>query len=265
MHLLKMKKRKLTLGAGLLALSLLVGCGGKGSLSKPVAGDDTAPVFNNMLLNDYQKLLETGIPTSVSATEAKMFGFRTALMVNDMVQEGNFSRSEPITFDAGSAYTTLPGVVTFRGNNYRSSAVYGIANILERKFDSKKSWSIGTGKLKKTVKKGYWTGSCWTGQPLIVRWDETSKQAMNIYTKKKSKANLTEVIYATADGRIYFLDLEDGEKTRDTISLGFPIKGKGSIYQNGVPLYFVGAGDSMGSECARTFVINLLTGQVIYE
>ncbi len=266
MHNRKKNKKKHTLlTAGLLALCLLAGCGRKGSLSKPVAGDDAAPVFNQMLLNDYQKLLQTGIPTSVTATEAKTFGFRTALMVNDMVQEGEFNRSEPISFDFGSSYTTLPGVVTFRGNNYRSSAVYGTANVLERKFDSKKSWSVKTGKLKKTVKKGYWTGSCWTGQPLIVQWDEATKQAMNIYTKKKTKANLTEVIYATADGRIYFLDLEDGTKTRDTISLGFPIKGTGSIYPDGTPLYFVGAGDSMGNECARTFVINLLTGHVIYE
>lgn len=259
------KKNKALLTASLLTLTLLAGCGGKGSLSKPAAGDDAAPVFNQMLLNDYQKLLETGVPTSVSATSSSVFGFRTALMINDMVQEGAYSRSEPITFEEGSAYTTLEGIVTFRGNNYRSSAVYGIADITSREFDSKNSWSVKTGKLKKTVKSGYWTGSCWTGQPLIVRWDDTTKQAMNIYTKKKQKENLTEVIYATADGRIYFLDLEDGTKTRDTISLGFPIKGTGSIYPDGTPLYFVGAGDSMGDDCARTFVINLLTGQIIYE
>ena len=130
------------LTAGLLTLSLLAGCGGRGSLSKPVAGDDAAPVFNQMLLNDYQKLLTTGIPTSVSATEAKAFGFHTALMVNDMVQEGSFSREVPITFENGASYTTLSGIVTFRGNNYRSSASYGTASIFDKKFDSKKSWSL---------------------------------------------------------------------------------------------------------------------------
>lgn len=258
-------QKKIIFTAGILSLLLLAGCSKKGSLSEPAAGDDAAPVFNQMLLNDYQKLLETGVPTSVSATEASAFGFKTALMVNDLVQEGSFFRQEPITFGTGSEYTSMEGIITFRGNNYRSSAVYGIANISERKFDSKKSWSAKTGKLKKTVKKGYWTGSCWTGQPLIVRWDAAARQAMNLYTKKKSKENLVEVIYATADGRIYFLDLEDGSKTRDTISLGYPIKGTGSIYPNGIPLYFVGAGDSMGNNCARTFVVNLLTGAVIYE
>ena len=262
-----MKKSKQLLCAALLAsvTLTLTGCGKAGTLSKPTSGDAAAPVFNHMLLNDYQKLLVAGIPTSVSATEASVFGLRTALMIDGMVQENSYRRETPIEFDIGANYTSLSGVVTFRGNNYRSSAVYGTASITSRQFDSKKSWSVKTGKLQKTVKSGYWTGSCWTGQPLIVRWDAATRQSMNMYTQKKQKENLVEVIYATADGRIYFLDLEDGSKTRDTISLGFPIKGTGSIYPNGIPLYFVGAGDSMGEKCARTFVINLLNGEILYE
>ena len=249
----------------LISALLCSGCGREGSLSKPKQGDDAAPVFNQTVLNEYQKLLQSGKPTSVPVTAAERFGMRTALMVNDMVQESSFIRQNPITFGTGAEYTQMEGVITFRGNNYRSSASYGIAEITNERFDSKKSWSIGTGKLKKTVKDGYWTGSCWTGQPLIVRWDEKTKKAMNLYSKKKEKEGLTEVIYATADGRIYFMDLEDGSKTRDTISLGYPIKGTGSIYPDGTPLYFVGAGDSMGDNCARTFVINLLNGEIIYE
>ncbi len=260
-----MKKTKQLLCAALLASIALSGCGKAGTLSKPAVGDAAAPVFNQMMLNDYQKLLFAGVPTSVAATEASVFGMRTALMINGMVQENRYWRETPIEFDTGANYTSLNGIVTFRGNNYRSSAVYGTASITSRKFDSANSWSAKTGKLKKTVKSGYWTGSCWTGQPLIVRWDSAARQSMNLYAKKKQKENLVEVIYATADGRIYFLDLEDGSKTRDTISLGFPIKGTGSIYPNGIPLYFVGAGDSMGDKCARTFVVNLLNGEIIYE
>lgn len=256
---------KLLLTAGILSLSLLTSCGKAGTLSAPKAGDMAAPVFNQSVLADHQKLLTTGIPSSVSATQASVFGLTSALMVNDLVIEKDYVRENPITFDIGENYTTVEGIVTFRGNNYRNSAVYGIADLSELQFDTKNSWSVNTGKLKKTVKSGYWTGSCWTGQPLIVRWNAETRQAMNLYSKKKSKENLVEVIYATADGRIYFLDLEDGSKTRDTISLGYPIKGTGSIYPDGTPLYFVGAGDSMGENCARTFVVNLLTGNIIYE
>lgn len=249
----------------LCAMTMLSGCGSKGSLSAPVAGDDVAPVFNMTALSDYQKLLETNKPIAVNATDPSIFGFKSALMINDMVQESAYRRVNEIVFGKGNEYTSMQGVITFRGNNYRSSAVYGVADITYEKFDTKKTWTVDTGKLKKTVKDGYWTGSCWTGQPLIVRWDAKTRSEMNLYSKKKEKEDLVEVIYATADGRIYFMDLEDGSKTRDTISLGYPIKGTASIYPNGSPLYFVGAGDSMGEDCARTFVINLLTGSVIYE
>ncbi len=262
---LSFSRTRTGLTAVLLSTLLLTGCGSTGSISEPKPGDASAPVFNQTMLNDYQKLLETGVPTSVAATKASVFGLQTALMVNDMVLEDNFSASRTITFGDADEYASIEGIVTFRGNNYRNSAVYGTANLKDLKFDTKNSWTAKTGKLKKTVKNGYWTGSCWTGQPLIIRWDEETKQSMNLYKKKKEKENLVEVIYATADGRIYFLDLEDGSKTRDTVSLGFPIKGTASIYPDGTPLYFVGAGDSMGEKCARTFVVNLLTGKIIYE
>lgn len=52
---------------------------------------------------------------------------------------------------------------------------------------------------------------------------------MNMYDSAKSKAGLVEVIYATMDGKIYFLDLETGEKTRDPINIGVPFKGAGSL------------------------------------
>ena len=73
----------------------------------------------------------------------------------------------------------------------------------------------------------------------LVRWEEQTRKAMNLYEEKKQKEGLTEVIYATCDGNIYFLDLEDGTATRDKISLGFPVKGTGSLYPSGIPLYFV--------------------------
>ncbi len=48
---------------------------------------------------------------------------------------------------------------------------------------------------------------------------------MNIDDKFKSKENFTEVIYASLDGKVYFLDLETGEKSRSVINVGNPIKG----------------------------------------
>ena len=237
----------------------LSGCGK--AISKPKKGDAVATTLNTAELTTAQKLLETGTCVSVPTTHPSVWGFQTYLNVNDMDVDG-FYRQDEIHFD-GKNYAKLPGVITFRGDNYRSSGAYGVANLTSYKMY--KTWNINTGSLKKTVKKGEWTGSGWTGQPLIVQWDDETKKAMNLYDSKKNKAGLVEVIYATMDGNIYFLDLEDGSATRDKISLGFPIKGTGSIYPTGIPLYVVGAGDDMGKKAARTFIVSLVTGEVIYE
>ena len=241
------------------ALGLLTGC--MDVISEPNEGDAVAPVLNTMELTTEQKLLETGISVPVSQTMPSRFGFVTKLMVNQ-VEVDAFVRQDEIHFD-GNHYTELEGIITFRGDNYRSTAAYGIADM--ESYSLKKAWSVNTGELKKTTGKGEWTGSGWTGQPLIIRWPEETRKIMNLYDSKKNKSNLVEVIYATMDGNIYFLDLEDGSATRDKIKLGFPIKGTGSLYPDGTPLYVVGAGDDMGEESARTFIVDLIQGKVIYE
>ncbi len=240
-------------------VGMLTGC--MDVVSEPRKGDAVAPVLNTTALTTEQKLLETGISVAVDRTLPSRYGFQTNLIVNN-VKVDAFIRQDEIHFD-GNHYTDLEGIITFRGDNYRQSGAYGVADM--SKYKLKKAWSVNTGALKKAVKKGEWTGSGWTGQPLIVRWPEETRRAMNLYDSKKNKSNLVEIIYATLDGNIYFLDLEDGSATRDKIKLGFPIKGTGSLYPNGTPLYVVGAGDDMGDESARTFIVDLIQGKVIYE
>ncbi len=237
----------------------LTGCGDL--VSEPNEGDLVAPVLNTTALTEVQKLLETGMCVAVDNTLPSRWGYQTGLEINGMEVDGYY-RQDEIHLESNN-YSKLEGIVTFRGDNYRSGAAFGVAKM--SKYAFVEAWSIKTGSLKKTVSKGNWTGSGWTGQPLIVRWDEATKQAMNIYDSKKKKTDLTEVIYPTMDGNIYFLDLEDGTATRDKISLGFPIKGTGSLYPDGTPLYVVGAGDDMGDDSARLFFVDLLQGKVIYE
>lgn len=272
----KMSKRKkiaigfLTTGVCVAVIGLSVRASGvlaRGSshpLSSPVTSDITVTAFNPQTLTNGQRLLINGMPIMVSTTSPQLFGFDTALMVNNSIVS-SYQRKELIQFTDN--YTQMEGVITFRGNNYRTSPSYGIADIKEKKFDTKSMWHVNTGSLNKTAYggDGEWSGSCWTGQPLIVRWKEETRRAMNLYEDKKQKDGLIEVIYATCDGNIYFIDLEDGKPTRDKISLGFPVKGTGSLYPSEIPLYFVGAGDSMGEECARAFIVDLIQGKVIYE
>lgn len=76
----------------------------------------------------------------------------------------------------------------------------------------------------------------------MVRWSDEQRAQMNLNAEKKGKTGLIEVIYGTLDGKIYFLDAEDGQPTRDPINLGYPIKGSVSIDPRGYPLLYVGQG-----------------------
>lgn len=267
------KKKKILYGitTGIVILGItgvvirstgILASGSRHPLSDPITTQESETVFLNEAVSPQQKLLVQGFPLMTAMTDPMQFGLQSDLMVNNQIVD-SFTRENLIEF--GDDYTSMEGVITFRGNNYRTGGTYGIADITKQQL--KKKWNISTGALHKTVGEGEgeWSGSCWTGQPLIVRWREETKQAMNIYDEKKQKENLVEVIYATTDGNIYFLDLDDGTPTRDKISLGFPIKGTGSLYPNEIPLYFVGAGDAMGDQGARSFIVDLIQGKVIYE
>lgn len=169
----------------------------------------------------------------------------------------SFKRSDPISFGKAEEYTNLEGIITFRGDNYRSGPTYGTANVVEEKISKK--WSSNIGALNG------WPGSGWTGQPLIVRWDEATKQIMNIKKEKKEKADLVEVIYATLDGYIYFYDLDDGSYTRDPFFVGMNFKGAGSLDPRGYPLMYVGSGDYYGGKAPRMYIIDLINCKVLYE
>ncbi|MDO4648337.1 MAG: pyrrolo-quinoline quinone, partial [Eubacteriales bacterium] len=79
-------------------------------------------------------------------------------------------------------YTVHEGITTFRGNNYRNDAAYGNASVKEEKYEI--IWTNQTSSL------GSWSGVGWTGQPLIVRWDDETKKVMNHYEDKNKKKDL---------------------------------------------------------------------------
>lgn len=169
----------------------------------------------------------------------------------DGAQVDGYRRATPLNFKAGEDYTQIDGVLTFRGNNYRSGGAFGVADWSTRSLQI--AWTLPIGATLGTF-SGDWTGVGWNGQPAIVRWPEKTKACMNLYEEKKAKADLTEVIYGTLDGNIYFLDLDDGTYTRDPICLGYPIKGSVSVDPRGLPLLFVGQGisDKDGVRASRS-------------
>jgi hypothetical protein len=142
--------------------------------------------------------------------------------------------SNQVSFPSSEDYNLIEGVTTFRGNNYRNSASFGTVEVKEKKLEKK--WSIKIGYIDT------WTGVGWNGQPVIVKWDDNIRSKMNINSNKKNKAQLKEVIYGTLDGKIYFLDLDDGQYTRNPINIGFPIKGSATVDPRGLPLLYIGQG-----------------------
>lgn len=168
----------------------------------------------------------------------------------------SYTHPDKITFDSGANYTKLEGVTTFRGNNYRDSAASGFAQITQKTITKK--WHSEVGSLNNL------TGCGWTGQPLIVKWDEPTKASMNLYSEKIAKSELTEVIYPTLDGNIYFFDLDDGSYTRDPISIGMNIQGTGSLDPRGFPLMYIGS-DSGSNKTPRMYIVSLIDGKIIYE
>lgn len=171
------------------------------------------------------------------------------------------SEENTIFFGYGKDYTDAQGVITFRSNNFRDGGAWGYAGMKNFQLDS--VWNYTTGTL---VHNGaVWSGSGWTGQPLIVKWPKETKAIMNMYDWAKEDDELVEVIYATMDGNVYFLDLKTGKQTRDTLNMGFTFKGSGALDPRGYPIMYLGAGYDSSKGVSRAFVISLIDFSIMYE
>lgn len=201
-------------------------------------------------------------PHSVDGTEPERLISSTAIMVDGEVVE-EYESDYEINFDLPERYTELEGIVTFRGDNFRSGAAYGTAAVSSKTLT--KAWSKATSGLSDTDGT-YWSGSGWTGQPLIVKWPEaTRKNISAMYDWAREKEGLVEVIYATLDGHVYFYELTSGEYTRDPLNLGFNYKGAGALDPRGYPILYVGSGVDSVNGRSRVKVVNLIDNSVMFE
>ena len=119
----------------------------------------------------------------------------------------DYRGKDEIVFGSPLTYNHIEGVTTYRGNNYRDDATYGTRKVVMKKLEIE--WvfdQIG-------LVDPQWPGVGWTGQPLIVHWPEKTRKIMNLNQEFRDK-DFIEVIQATLDGNIYFLDLKTGLPTR---------------------------------------------------
>ncbi len=167
-----------------------------------------------------------------------------------------------VSFGTADTYSDVDGVLTFRGNPWRSAPSAGSRTITEKKLEI--VWESPTGAISTT--ESYWPGTGWTGQPLLVHWAEATRKAMNLSEEAKAK-DLVEVVYPTLDGNIYFLDLDTGKPTREKITVGYPFKGTGVIDPRGYPLLYTGQGLNENGKKVTEFkyrIFNLLDQTEIY-
>ncbi len=197
--------------------------------------------------------------TRVDSANPSQFGFSSAIKV-DGKDVSSFSRDESLSFGRDMEYSALPGVTTFGGNNYRNTFSYGTVTMTDKRLREK--WTKTIGAL------GNWSGTGWTGQPLIVQWPAETVAAMNVkQSYKDAAAPLNEVIYPAMDGNIYFLELETGAATRDPINTGIIQKGTACVDPRGYPLLYVGQGipadNEQGNPASYVRVYSLVSGEQI--
>ncbi len=207
---------------------------------------------------------------SVKETDPSEHKVEETVQVNGF-PVGNYIRTDRIYFspDFTEKLCGVEGMLTFRGNYARSMSSVGAPSIDKEKFASGR-WTYSTGKVLKSNGVDYWSGNGWTGQPILIKWDEETKKHMNLFDSAKEAKELTEVIYPGMDGCIHFLDLETGKETRPTINVGMTFKGTASLYPDGTPLLVCGSGDAQTGQfgenvCQRFYIYSLIDGSLLYE
>ena len=200
----------------------------------------------------------------VSECQPSARGINETVMVNGSVFDGDYNRESQIYMGDPLYYGSIPGIFTYRGNNFRNCASYGYTNIYRGALTQRWEFDgIGT-KLASTM-NFEWSGVRWTGQPLVVEWPADVRQNMNMYDSAKQQQSLTEVIVAALDGKVYFFNLQNGEQTRDPIDVGVSIKGTPAVDPRGYPLLYVGQTDeNSGNSEFGMRIFSLIDGSRLY-
>lgn len=189
---------------------------------------------------------------SIMVSSSKLENINYSLFFNDKRIEEFKSENFKIF---PTIYSDIDGVLTFRGNNLRNTAAFGTAEMKKRNLEI--MWSFETA-------SGTWGGGAgWTGQPSIIKWPEDVKKIMNLKEEFKNKKEFVEVVYASLDGNVYFIDLETGKKTRQPININNPIKGSVALDPRGYPLLYVGQGIPQKGEIGYR-IFSLIDGKELY-
>lgn len=193
-------------------------------------------------------------PQALSATEPSLLLVESFSVVGGTVTR-DYRSAADIDFASGEYYSSLAGITTFRGNNFRDGGSYGTAELYQKTLEEMWSYSGSAHDL---------TGSMPGAQPLIVQWSIEQRGVMDMYDWAKQAEELTEVVVACADGNILFFDLDTGEATRNPISTDYAFSGFCTVDPRGYPLIYIASGGTTDGENG-VLIISLADGSVLYE
>lgn len=175
----------------------------------------------------------------IEGARPEEYGFITQLQIN-REDAGSFQRQPPIRFGDEFSYTSLPGVLTFGGSHYRETFAYGTASLPERTLT--RIWEVPLGRksAEDREKLGSFSGTGWTGMPILVQWPAETRALLGIKEAFREQDDLVEVIYPAQDGNIYFMELETGQYTREPLQTGVITRGTAALDPRGYPLLYTG-------------------------
>lgn len=122
-------------------------------------------------------------------------------------------------------YATAPGILTFRGSLDRSAPFIGRIKGVPDTIVT--DWNFRTKSDSRPTNHGTWGGGTgWTGQPLYVEWPDSLLEIFRRDTAcHATLPNAEELIVASLNSHVYFLDFASGKPSRDPIYVNNPIKG----------------------------------------
>lgn len=222
--------------------------------------------YQNPNLYPASALEDATIDEVVSDVNPSVRGITQTIMSGSSILT-SYSRTNPISMGDPLYYGSVPGIFTYRGNNFRNCASFGYTNVgVEPGLEQIWEFS-GIGSRLASTQTFEWTGVSYTGQALVIKWDDKVRNDMSsLYPDKRAKADFTEVIVAGLDGNVYFFDIDDGTQSRIPIYVGCSIKGTPALDPRGYPLLYLGQGDdNADDEKFGMYVYSLLDGSRLYS
>ncbi|MBE0601130.1 MAG: hypothetical protein IH607_05030, partial [Firmicutes bacterium] len=161
-----------------------------------------------------------------------------------------YSRTELVNLLDSTMYAIWEqsGVLTFRGGPLRQNAASGTVEI--EKGTMSVYWQVpveGTMRMNGANINGVG----WPGQAAIVKWPMEVRQLLKISDDMKATTALKEVIVGAQNGKLYFMNLANGEFTRDPIDVNFPSNGAVSVNTDGSPVVAFGQYYSIKADKSR--------------